>query len=205
MAPRPRTVSDEDILAAAVRAMTRLGPVRLTLAEVAREAGLSPAAIVQRFGSKRGLLLAASKGAAEFMDDCFTQLRARHRSPLAAVIAAATDLARSTASPEEMANHLAFLQIDVGDPEFRKPMYEMSRKMVAGYKALLDDAVKAGELRRCGTAPLARTISALAGGSLINWAVFQEGTAEQWVRADVETLLAPYRAAPAAGPRRRKA
>jgi AcrR family transcriptional regulator len=205
MSPRPRTVSDEAILAAAGRAMSRLGPTKLTLAEVAREAGVSAATLVQRFGSKRGLLLAASRGLAEYMDDCFVQLRSRHRSPLAAVVAAATDLARNTASPDEMANHLAALQIDVGDPDFRKPMHDMSIKMLAGYKALLDEAVKAGELRRCDTAALSRTIGAVSGGSLISWAVFREGTAEQWVRADLDTLLAPYRVAPSPGGRRRKA
>ncbi|MCA1563440.1 MAG: TetR/AcrR family transcriptional regulator, partial [Acidobacteria bacterium] len=42
---------------AAIQVMARLGPVRLTLADVAREIGLSPATLVQRFGSKRGLLL----------------------------------------------------------------------------------------------------------------------------------------------------
>ena len=205
MSPRPRTVSDEEILAATGRAMSRLGPAKLTLAEVAREAGVSAATVVQRFGSKRGLLLAASRGLAEYMDDCFVELRSRHRSPLAAVIAAATDMARNTASPDEMANHLAGLQIDIGDPDFRKPMHDMSVKMLAGYQALLDDAVKAGELRRCDTAALSRTIGAVSGGSLISWAVFREGTAEQWVRQDLETLIAPYRAARPSAARCRKA
>jgi len=40
---------------------------------------------------------------------------------------------------------------------------------------------------------MARAINAIAGGSLIAWAIFREGTAERWVRRDVETLLAPYR------------
>ena len=35
----------------------------------------------------------------------------------------------------------------------------------------------------------------MAGGSLISWAVFREGTAESWVRGDLETLLAVYRPA----------
>jgi transcriptional regulator GlxA family with amidase domain len=55
MSPRPRQASDDDILRAVFRAMTRLGPARLTLAEVAKEAGISAAAVVQRFGSKRAM------------------------------------------------------------------------------------------------------------------------------------------------------
>ena len=35
MAARPRNVSDEDLINATIRVMSRLGPVKLTLAEVA--------------------------------------------------------------------------------------------------------------------------------------------------------------------------
>lgn len=173
--------------------MTRLGPVKLTLADVAHEAGVSAAALIKRFGSKRALLLAVSKSASRDTGAHFAALRTRHRSPLDALFAATGFLARHTNSPEELANHLAFLQIDVTDPEFRAPMLAMSRATIAGYQALLDDAIAAGELRTCDTRALARALDALVGGSLISWAVFRKGTSAKWVRADVETLLAPYR------------
>ena len=38
-------------------------------------------------------------------------------------------------------------------------------------------------------------MTGIGGGSLISWAVFREGTAERWVKRDLETLLAPYREA----------
>ncbi len=60
MSPRPRQNTDLEILYAAFRAIARLGPSKLTLADVAREANVSAASLVQRFGSKRALLLAAS-------------------------------------------------------------------------------------------------------------------------------------------------
>jgi AcrR family transcriptional regulator len=176
--------------------MSRLGPVRLTLAEVAREAGLSPATLVQRFGSKRGLLLALSTGAAGSVDECFDQLRAAHRSPLATLMAAATLMTEHTVNPEELANHLAFLQIDLSDPDFHRLTLDMSTRTVAGYKALLDEAIAAGELTPCNTARLARATNAVAGGALIAWAIHREGTAKAWVTADLMTLLEPYRRVP---------
>jgi AcrR family transcriptional regulator len=194
MSPRPRTVPDADILLAAQKAMARLGPARLTLADVARDAGLSPATLLQRFGSKRGLMLALWASALEGIDACFEMLRPAHPSPLDAALAGATEMARYTASPEEFSNHLAFLQIDLSDPEFHGYMLEMSTRMEAGYVALLNEAVRAGELVRCDTTALARAIGAIAGGSLISWAVFRDGTAEAWVRRDLETLVGPYRA-----------
>ena len=56
MAGRPRTHSDDALLDATFRAVGAVGPARLTLADVAREAGVAPATLVQRFGSKRALL-----------------------------------------------------------------------------------------------------------------------------------------------------
>jgi AcrR family transcriptional regulator len=192
--PRPRTVSDDEILAATGRAMSKVPPTRFTLAEVAREVGLAPATLVQRFGSKRGLLLALSSQSASSMDACFDAVRQAHTSPLEALFSAATEMARFSATPEELANSLAYLQIDLSDPDFHRHILESSRAMQRGYRALLDDAVAAGELLAGETAALARAVEAMAGGSLIGWAIHRSGSAEAWVRRDLETLLAPYRA-----------
>jgi AcrR family transcriptional regulator len=193
MSPRPRTIADADILMAAHRAIGRLGPARLTLADVAREAGLAPATLLQRFGSKRGLLLALVQTGADGVDACFVAVRAAHRSPLTALIAAATDMTRHIKTPDELANGLAFLQMDVSDPEFHKIAVENSRRMMAGYRRLLDEAVAARELAPCDTARLARAVGAVSGGSLIGWAILRAGPAERYVRTDLMTLLAPYR------------
>jgi len=194
MAARPRTVSDDDLIHATMRIMSRLGPVKMTLAAVAAEAGVTAATLVQRFGSKRGLMLKIAAGAAESGDACFDMVRAAHPdSPLAALIAAAAAMAQMAATPEELANSLAFLQIDITDPEFHVHTLALSKRNVAGYRALLKEAVAAGELAPHDTARMARAINALAAGSLINWAIFREGTADRWVRKDIETLLAQYR------------
>lgn len=190
---RPRTIADADILMALQAVVGRLGPARLTLADVAAEVGLAPATLVQRFGSKRGLLLAFARAGAESADLCFVHVRAKHASPIDALVAAATLLTRSMGSPQELANGLAFLQIDISDREFRKHALTNFEKTHAGYRALLDDAVAAGELKPCDTARLAHAVAAVSGGALIAWAVWQNGSAERWVRRDLETLLTPYK------------
>ena len=85
MSPRPRKVTDEQVFAATHRAVTRLAPNELTLAEIAKEAGVTAGALAQRFKSKRLLLLALSRAAAASTGDFIAQLKATHRSPLAAV------------------------------------------------------------------------------------------------------------------------
>ena len=193
--PRPRTVTDDEILAATGRAMSRVPPTRFTLAEVAREVGLAPATLVQRFGSKRGLLLALSAQSAANMDACFDMVRKAHPSPLEALLVAATEMARFSATPEELANSIAYLHIDLSDAEFHRHILEGSRAMQRGYRELLADAIAAGELRECDTERVARVVEAVSAGSLIGWAIHRKGKAEAWVRKDLETLLAPYRRA----------
>jgi AcrR family transcriptional regulator len=193
MSPRPRTIDDAAILRAAATVISRHGPSTFTLADVARAVKLSPATLVQRFGSKRGLMLALARESVDGVDACFGAVRAANPKPLDALMAAATEMTRYVDTPEEMANHLAFLQIDLSDPDFYELMLETSKRMLTGYKKLLDDAVAHGELVKSDTRRLARAVSAMSGGSLIVWAVMREGTAEASVRKDLETLLAPYR------------
>lgn len=194
MSPRQRSVSDEAILGATAVVVSRLGPARMTLADIGKEVGLSPATLLQRFGSKRGLLLKLAQLGAEMVAPCFAPLY-HATSPIAALIAAATAITQHMRTPEQLANGLAFLQMDVSDPEFHAFALEHSRQIIAGYRTLLDAAVAKGELRPCDTARLARAVTALSGGSLIEWAIHRKGTAAAWVRQDIESLLDPYRAA----------
>jgi AcrR family transcriptional regulator len=195
MSPRPRETTDEELLAATHRVVSRLGP-NLTLADVAREAGVSPATLMQRFGSKRGLLLAFAASGAQGLGDEFARIRQKRRSPLAAVHDVAQCVAAMADTPETLSNSLAFLQMDLFDPDFHRHALAHSRGMVAGIKALLDEAVEAGELQRCDTTRLARAVQALIGGSLLQWAIDRDGKATDRLREDLDSLLKPRHCPP---------
>lgn len=190
--PRPRTASDADILMAAWRAVSQVGPADLTLADVAREAGLSPATLVQRFGSKRKLLLTLAKLGSTSSAAEMASLRKSHPSPLAAILAYADCMAGMAPTPKELANHLAFLVIDLTDDEFRHYALEHAQIFQKELIAMLDDAVRARELIPCDTQRLARLVHEVIHGSLVTWAIYREGAAQSWVRQDVEMLLSPY-------------
>lgn len=191
--PRPRKATDEDIFAATYRAMSRLGPAELTLAEIAAEAGVTAGAIVQRFGSKRALLLAISAGVASAAGDLIRRLREANNSPLAAIRAYADCMAGLASSPAAVARNLAYLQNDLADPDFRKHLLAQSRATREGLADLIAAAITEGELAPDTEAPrLARTLETMVGGSLFTWATYREGPAEQWLREDMEAVLAPY-------------
>ncbi|WP_106400189.1 TetR/AcrR family transcriptional regulator [Actinocorallia populi] len=189
---RPRTTSDEEILAAAARAVGQVGAARLTLAAVAREAGLAPATLVQRFGSKRGLLLALAEHGSGTSP--FEAARAANPSPLAALHEALGALASRVDSPEQMANNLGFLQLDLTDPEFREHAADDARRTGGHIAGLLAEAVAAGELRAGVDVPrLARAVQVAYNGSLILWSLTGDIPLGRALRADVDEVLDPHR------------
>ena len=193
MSPRPRKVSDEEIFAATYRAMTRVVPGDLTLAEIAGDAGLTAGALVQRFGSKRDLLLRLAEGAADGNALFIRGLRKKHRSPLAVLRAYAACLADLAASPAALARNLAYLQIDLTDEDFRKHLLAQSEATRSAFIEVLDDAIAEGELSRgTDSARLAKVLETTLSGSLLTWAIYREGTAAAWLRADLNAVIAPY-------------
>jgi AcrR family transcriptional regulator len=186
-------VSDEEVFAAAYRAMQRLGPGDLTLAEIAAEAGVTAGALAQRFGSKRALLLALADGAAASAGDLVRGIRAAHRSPLQAVRAYAECLAQLGASPAVLARNLAYLQIDLADPEFRRRLAAQGRATRTALLEVLREAVARGEVKReTDPGALVRAVEVAINGALFTWAFYQEGTAAGFMRAAVDAVLAPH-------------
>jgi AcrR family transcriptional regulator len=192
MSPRPRETSDEHILAATARVMQRRSPTQLTLADVAKEAGVVPATLIQRFGTKRGLLLTLCRTAPHAVPQQFAAARAKYKSPLKTLIELYVACAAFAPTPEAMANGLAYLQIDLSDPDFHAITLAQFRALRQETQHLLAAAVAARELRPCDTAELARLIQHLNGGAMLAWAVYRQGSVAAWVRRELQALLANY-------------
>ena len=56
--PRRKLISDEAVLDATERVLLERGPHAFTLVDVSKRAGIAPATLIQRFGTKRGLMRA---------------------------------------------------------------------------------------------------------------------------------------------------
>jgi len=191
--PRPQKVTDDDIYMAVHRAMSRLGPGELTLAEIAREAGVTAGLLVQRFGSKRDLLLALSEQFSGGAGEMFAELRKGHRSPLATLRAYSDCMAHMAANPAVFARNFAYLQIDLTDDDFRKPLAKHAAAARLELQKLIKEAIDAKELSpHTNPKQLARTIEAVVAGSMLSWAYYQEGTAAKWMRHDLDAVLKPY-------------
>jgi AcrR family transcriptional regulator len=183
---RPRGITDERLLDAAAVAITRLGP-GFTLADVAREAGVSVGTVAQRFGSKHGLLVAMTKAAIAAIP---AGMRADGDSPVQALVAAYAPLD----DPGTAANNLAQLAFDLADEELRGLMAEFYAAMEAEVAALVQRAVDDGWL---GGAPpsaiAARILTAVADGTAIHWSARPQGGLGERLRADLEAVVAGWR------------
>ena len=178
---------------AAERAMSRVGPGELTLAHIAAEAGVTAGLLVQRFGSKRDLLLKLSEQFSAGTSEMFAELRRGHRSPLATLRAYSDCMAHLAASPAVFARNFAYLQIDLTDPDFRRHLVKHARATRLELQKLIKEAIDAKELSPDTNArQLARTVEAVVSGSMLSWAFYQEGAAAKWMRHDLDAVLKPY-------------
>jgi AcrR family transcriptional regulator len=192
--PRPRKVSDDDVFRAAFRVMQRVGPADFTLEAIAREVGVTSGALVQRFGSKSELMVRLAEEAANATPSMLAEIRARHRSPVAALREYAACMADLATSPDAYVRSLAYLLDDLSDPSLRTPLERHQRATRDALQAMVRDAIAHGELSRStNAATLARLIESLLGGSLLMWAVHRGDSAATWLRRDLDALLTPYR------------
>jgi len=148
---------------------------------------------VQRFGSKRGLMVRLAELSAGASVGFIEGLRERYESPLAVLRAYADCMADLAASPEAFARNLAYLVDDLRDPDLRRHLETQARRTRMAITKLLTEAVADGELAK-GANPkqLARTIETIIGGSMLTWATYREGTAVRWMRQDLDLVLAPF-------------
>lgn len=189
MSPRPRTVSDEQIILATMKVAGKVGPRDLTLAKVAKVAGVSPATLMQRFGSKRGLLLAMARSAVSHEDPYLAEYRRTSRTALEALRRYLLCFAELASSPKEYANNLAFLHIDLTDPEFYRYLRQVSEVQERSVRTLVEEAMAAKQLARGNAGVVTGLLLSIVSGSLMRWAVYRKGASLAWLEGEVDVAL----------------
>lgn len=190
---RPRLVSDDVILDATRQVLAERGPTKLTLAAVGARVGLAPPTLMQRFGNKRGLLLAAAARSPLMVLRAVEEAEARNASPLATLRQFALSVVAHLEHREQLGNGLGFVQLDVADPEFRQHALAHSAAIVDSCSRLYLAAQEAGELRPDVDVPsLARHTLVCFNGALQVWAVNGWGSLTDFLIEQLDLVIAPY-------------
>ena len=175
MCPRRRTIPDLALAEHACTLLVEAGAPAVTFAQVSKRGGIAPAPLVQRFGTREGLLTAAASALRGRIAAAFAA--SRQPSALANLRAALPMLA-----PHLVASlSLAWLvPLDGYAVEMRK---QISFSLAA--------AIEARELPRCDVAQLARFIQISALGAAAT-ALLERGDPAALVRAALDAHLASY-------------
>lgn len=164
--PRPKLRTDEEILEAAQRTLLTKGPSNFTLTDVAREAGLSRAALIHRFKDRRTLHLMVMRRSTEEVREYFAA--AAFGEGLSEMWAMLRDLISGMGGGDGFAGYLLLEWNDVVDPElnaYARQRNEMVRQAIR-------DRLPATPH---GPAETASLIQAVIQGACMQWLVEPEG------------------------------
>ncbi len=192
MAGRPRTVSDQAVFDAVTAVVADVGPSGLTLSAVAEKVGVSAPALAQRFGSKRNLLVAYAAASAQGLEGVFEEARRTSPDALAAVVAVLVAFSASVATRRALANNLAFLHLDLTDPELGAHAARQSRVLRRRIADLVREAQESGHLGAVDPVALADTLYTTYNGALVTWAIDGRGTLARWLGERLDRVLRPY-------------
>jgi AcrR family transcriptional regulator len=186
---RPRVMSDDAIYMAGLQVLAEHGSDGITLGRVAQILGVTPAAVRQRFGSKRGLLVEMSRRRIEQTERRFSAARAAFSSPLEALQAAFVWELDQIAEPQQIANAFSAYTDNIGDAEMRAAFATELAAMERHIGELLAEAVECGEFRGPVTPGLVSTVLAAVEGTMLIWAIAPRGDVKERVREAVEVAL----------------
>jgi AcrR family transcriptional regulator len=183
---RPRTVSDDAVLDAALAVVREAGPDALSFGVLAPRAGLAASTIVQRFGTKPALLQAALARAWDGLDADTARADAEAGPGVAGVVDLLVALSGQYDEHGEYADGLRVLREDLRDPVLRERGRAWIATLVAAVERRLADATPD---RPGGATGLGEVVVAHWQGSLIVWGFTRNAPLPVAVRRSLEHLL----------------
>jgi len=190
---RPRSISDETIIAEAYELIVEHGPSNLTFERLGAQVGLVPAALVRRFKNKQQLLLEVDRYALKFTKTKTEEAMKKTSSPIDAIIAQFTSELAFASTIERFANGQEFLLMDMRDKNLYNN-YEISfEERHQQVIEMLKKAQEDGKLEGVeDLAELARHLEMILHGAGHVWAMTQQGTIEEYISKHVKFALKPY-------------
>ncbi|QFY59483.1 TetR/AcrR family transcriptional regulator [Rhizobium grahamii] len=176
--PRPRTLSDEQLLDMVLGLVHAEGPDAASFGAVAKISGLSGSTLVQRFGTKAAMLRACLLRAWDRLDmETARLIRSVAETPEGAVdllTGLSRDYGEDAAS---YAEGLLVLREDLRDPALRARGAAWGKTLAAA-------------LDRClGKPPLGRLMLSQWQGCLLWWGFEPQGSVEDYVRGELGQFL----------------
>jgi len=191
---RPRSITDQAIIAEAYELLMAHGPSKLTFEQLGARVGLVPAALVRRFKTKQQLLAEIDQYALELTTSKVQEAMDKTSSPIDAILAQFTTELGFASTVDRFVNGQEFLLMDLRDKNLYanyRISFEQRHQQIVGLLKEAQSADTLGEIEDLDE--LARHLEMILHGSGHVWAMTQESTVEEYISHHVELALKPYR------------
>ncbi|WMN44854.1 macrolide-binding transcriptional repressor MphR(A) [Escherichia coli] len=174
--PRPKLKSDDEVLEAATVVLKRCGPIEFTLSGVAKEVGLSRAALIQRFTNRDTLLVRMMERGVEQVRHYLNAI------PIGAGPQGLWEflqvLVRSMNTRNDFSVNYLISWYELQVPELRTLAIQRNRAVV-------------GSASDCPSAPAAAELllHSVIAGATMQWAVDPDGELADHVLAQIAAIL----------------
>jgi AcrR family transcriptional regulator len=175
--PRHKSISDDEILDRALPLMASAGPAGFTLADLAKEVGVAPATLLQRFGDKRTLIKRAFSRDNERFVAWLESLPDGVGADV--VVKIYTDATKLFGDNPNLADHLLWLREDIRDPM-------MNQLALERFKLFRAAIVKRLPPMRIPANTAARLLDAQHHGAVVQWALEPRGRLSDFVRRSLK-------------------
>lgn len=176
---RGKTISDEQLHDRLLEAVLEHGPAELSFGKASSAAGLAPATLVQRFGSRVGMVEAVMLHAWDRLDAETAAADAQAPADPAGAIALLLDLTRPEAAERDFTDGLLLLREDIRNPRLRARGAAWGARLAGAVgRRLSQDPDRAGRL--------GWQMVGLWQGTLVWWAFRRDAEPRAKVRATLE-------------------
>lgn len=170
-----KIIDDHTVLEKALLVISEHGPEKFTLADVGKAVGLSPATLMQRFGSKQELLVLAAKQAYVKLREELEVLEKKNLPWEQELTHLLSSCPEGLCSREEIASSLGILRLDMVDPE----LHPIARSLFEALRKRIQELLKIGKIPNAEIT--AWELDALRHGFIIQWALSGSGTIQKWL------------------------
>ncbi|MFI4933529.1 MAG: TetR/AcrR family transcriptional regulator [Caulobacterales bacterium] len=174
---RHKSISDEEVLDRALPLMASAGPGGFTLADLAREVGVSPATLLQRFGDKQTLIERAFARDNERFVVWVENLPAGVGADV--VIRIYSDATKLFGDNPSLADHLLWLREDIRDPALNR----LSHQRFKLFRAAI---VKRLPPMRIAADRAAQLLDAQFHGAVVQWGLEPHGRLDDFVARSLQ-------------------
>ena len=180
---REKSIGDAAVLERALLVISDRGPETFTLGEVSQAVGLSPATLLQRFGSKRELLVRAAKQAYIKLESDVQHLKQRNLPWNEELLQLLGGTPEGFGSRQEIANSLAVLKLDIMDEQ----LHPIARALFVCMRQRVVELLRQGQALGClskgmDVSAVAWELDALRHGLVIQWALSGTELLSDWMR-----------------------